>query len=60
MMTTFPGHVKNCTKSFVEGEGPALRKQIQLHLPKPDQVHEAVWKISCEMNQDDISPGSRE
>ena len=48
-------HVRNCPQKSIEGEPPAGRKRIQLDLPKPDQIHEAVWKIACEMNQDDIS-----
>ncbi|XP_070826723.1 uncharacterized protein [Chaetodon trifascialis] len=48
-------HVKNCPQKSVEGEAPAGRKRIHLDLPKPDHVHEAVWKTACEMNQDDIS-----
>ncbi|XP_030270806.1 uncharacterized protein LOC115580511 isoform X2 [Sparus aurata] len=48
-------HVRNCPEKSIEGEPPTGRKRIQLDLPKPDQIHEAVWKIACEMNQDDIS-----
>lgn len=48
-------HVRNCPQKPVEGEPQVGRKRIHLDLPKPDPVHEAVWKIACEMNQDDIS-----
>lgn len=49
------GDVRNCPKKSVEGEPQVGRKWIQLHIPRPDSVKEAVWKIVCEMNQDDIS-----
>ncbi|XP_036961819.1 uncharacterized protein LOC119023775 isoform X6 [Acanthopagrus latus] len=48
-------HVRKCPQKSTEGEPSAGRKRMQLDLPKPDQFHEAVWKIACEMNQDDIS-----
>ncbi|KAK1885095.1 Leucine--tRNA ligase cytoplasmic [Dissostichus eleginoides] len=48
-------HVKNCPQKPYEGEPQGGRKRIHLDLPKPDSVQEAVWKIACEMNQDDIS-----
>ncbi|MED6245114.1 hypothetical protein ATANTOWER_031603, partial [Ataeniobius toweri] len=48
-------HVRRCPQKPVEEDSPIGRKRIKLDLPKPDQVHEAVWKIACEMNQDDIS-----
>lgn len=48
-------HVRNCPQKSPEGEPPTGQKRIHLDLPKPDQVHEAVWKIACEMNQDKIS-----
>lgn len=49
------GDVRNCPKKSVEGEPQVGRKWIQLHIPRPDSVKEAVWKIVCEMNQDDVS-----
>ncbi|XP_035981142.1 uncharacterized protein LOC110368365 isoform X2 [Fundulus heteroclitus] len=48
-------HVRRCPQKPFEGDSSAGRKRLQLELPKPDHVHEAVWKIACEMNQDDIS-----
>ncbi|XP_034058156.1 putative transporter SVOPL isoform X3 [Gymnodraco acuticeps] len=48
-------HVKNCPQKPDEGEPQGGRKRIHLDLPKPDSVQEVVWKIACEMNQDDIS-----
>lgn len=47
-------HVKKCPQKFLEDEAPIGRKWMHLELPKPDQVHEAVWKIASDMNQDDI------
>ncbi|XP_026001400.1 uncharacterized protein LOC113008292 isoform X2 [Astatotilapia calliptera] len=47
-------HVRRCPQRFNE-EAPSGQRRMHLQLPKPDQVHEAVWKIACEMNQDDIS-----
>lgn len=46
--------MRRCPQRFNE-EGPSGQRRMHLQLPKPDQVHEAVWKIACEMNQDDIS-----
>ena len=48
-------HVRNCPQKSVEVETRVGQKQIHTDLPKADTVHEAVWKIACEMNQDDIS-----
>ncbi|XP_030607071.1 uncharacterized protein LOC115795355 [Archocentrus centrarchus] len=48
-------HVRRCPQKPVEGDSLTGRKRIHLDLPKPNQVHEAVWKIACEMNQDGIS-----
>ena len=48
-------HVRNCPKKSVEEEPQVGRKWIQMHLPRPDSVKETVWKIACEMNQDDVS-----
>lgn len=48
-------HLRYCPQKTVEGEPQVGRKRIHLDLPKPAPVHEAVWKIACEMNQDDIS-----
>jgi len=48
-------HVRNCPQKSVEVESRVGRKRIHMDLPKPDAVHEAVWKIAFEMNQDDIS-----
>lgn len=48
-------HARNCPQKPVDRETPARRKRIQLEMPKPNEVHEAVWKIACEMNQDEIS-----
>lgn len=48
-------HVKNCPQKPVEEEPQVGRKRISLNVPRPDRVHEVVWKIACEMNQDDIS-----
>lgn len=47
--------MRNCPQKPGEEEPQVGRKRISLNLPRPDQVHEAVWKIACEMNQDDIS-----
>lgn len=47
-------HVRNCTQKSVEGKS-SKKQRIHLDLPKPEDVHEAVWKIACEMNQDEIS-----
>lgn len=49
------GDVRNCPQKPGEEKPQVGRKRISLNLPRPDQVHEAVWKIACEMNQDDIS-----
>lgn len=49
------GDVKKCPQKFLEDEAPIGRKRMHLELPKPDQVHEAVWKIASDMNQDDIA-----
>ncbi|XP_042610370.1 uncharacterized protein LOC109051994 isoform X3 [Cyprinus carpio] len=48
-------HVRNCPQKSVEVETRVGRKRIHIDLPKAETVHEAVWKIACEMNQDDIS-----
>lgn len=40
--------MRNCTQRSIEGESHTGQKRIQLNLPKPDQVHEAVCKIACE------------
>ncbi|CAJ1048439.1 uncharacterized protein LOC119023775 isoform X5 [Xyrichtys novacula] len=48
-------HVKKCPKRPFEEEPCVGQKRIYLDLPKPEEVHEAVWKIACEMNQDSIS-----
>ncbi|XP_057707363.1 uncharacterized protein LOC130926131 isoform X2 [Corythoichthys intestinalis] len=48
-------HVKNCPQKSFEVGPSAGQKRIQLVLPRPEQVSEAVWKIACEMNQDNIS-----
>lgn len=48
-------HVRNCTQKSLEGKFTKKPQRIHLDLPKPEDVHEAVWKIACEMNQDDIS-----
>lgn len=47
--------MRNFPQKSAEEEPQVGRKRINLDLPKPDQVHEAVRKIACEMNQDDIS-----
>ncbi|XP_051734581.1 uncharacterized protein LOC127504143 isoform X42 [Ctenopharyngodon idella] len=48
-------HVRNCPQKSVEVETRVGQKRIHIDLPKADTVHDAVWKIACEMNQDDIS-----
>ncbi|XP_067299454.1 uncharacterized protein [Pseudorasbora parva] len=47
-------HVRNCPQK-VELETRVGQKRIHIDLPKADTVQDAVWKIACEMNQDDIS-----
>nr|XP_043879455.1 uncharacterized protein LOC122767933 isoform X2 [Solea senegalensis] len=47
-------HVRRCPQRSVE-EFPTGQKRIRIDLPKPHEIHEAVWKIACEMNQDEIS-----
>lgn len=41
-------HVRRCPQRFNE-EAPSGQRRMHLQLPKPDQVHEAVWKIACEI-----------
>ncbi|XP_067285389.1 uncharacterized protein [Pseudorasbora parva] len=48
-------HVRNCPQKSAEMETRVGQKRIHIDLPKADTVHDAVWKIACEMNQDDIS-----
>lgn len=47
-------HVRNCPQKSAEVETRVGQKRIHIDLPKAETV-DAVWKIACEMNQDDIS-----
>lgn len=46
--------MKRCLQR-IERFSLSRKKRIHLDLPKPKKVSEAVWKIACEMNQDEIS-----
>ncbi|KAF7645898.1 hypothetical protein LDENG_00196890 [Lucifuga dentata] len=48
-------HVRSSHKESVQGESEVGRKGIYMHLPKPASVKDAVWKIACDMNNDEIS-----
>lgn len=47
--------MRRCPQKPIERDLLTGQKWIQLDLPKPRKMHEAVWKIACEMNQDEIS-----